>query len=501
LIKTSFSIFVIFITLFPAYAQFPGILGYQIGNPAPSGGLLSNGIIDIEGDLVSDALYLGTGKGLSRFQTVLVQTSFNPPVYSFVDSVWSSYTHSEGLGKGGVSALDIKDGYIWLATAFDTTTSLGSFTAGGGIAWSAEADTGWFWMPQPVDSPNDTAGGMHPTTTNIQNITYDIAVLDTAVWIASFGGGLRKYSFADSLWHNIPPDDYPFDVYGRYNHRAFAVISAESLLFVGTAAGINKSADGGETWINYDHSNDGLSGNFITALAYQKTVTHHIIWAATWATDLYASEYHSVSKSEDWGQTWTVCADMNGQYAHNFAFDDSIVYTATDEGLWKSADYGQNWYAIPQMEGINYNYSVLEPEVYSAGQFAGQLWVGTGDGLASSPDYGNTWFVYRAFVSTSAPGEPDTYSYPKPFSPVRWEAVRLQYHLTAPAFVTVKIYDFAMDYVTTVCDNEFRQYAGDWYETWNGTNAKGEIVANGVYFYKLTKNNQGTAWGKIVILD
>ena len=460
--------------------------------------MLSNAIIDIQGDEIGEAVYLGTGKGLSRFQVEIQEISAGN--YIFIDSLWSSYTHSEGLGKGGVSALEIHNGIIWVATAFDTSTSLGHLTAGGGISWSTNPDSGWNWMPQPTDSPDDTTVGT-PTTTNIQNITYDIAATDTAVWIASFGGGLRKYSLNDSAWYNIPPDEHPFDAYGRYNHRAFAVIAPESLLFAGTANGINKSADGGETWVNYNHIDDGISGNFITALAYQHTSERDIIWAATWPTDKYDTEYHSVSKSENWGLTWSVCSGLDGQFTHNIAFDDSIVYAATDEGLWKSIDYGETWYLTPPIEGVNYSYSILEPEVYSCAKHIAQLWVGTTDGLASTPDYGNTWWVYRAFVSTSLPGEPGTYAYPNPYSPARWDYVRLQYNLTAPAYVSIKVYDFAMDYVATVCDGKYRSLPGDWYETWNGHNAQGDIVANGVYFYRLEKSGQGTSWGKIIILD
>lgn len=130
-----------------------------------------------------------------------------------------------------------------------------------------------------------------------------------------------------------------------------------------------------------------------------------------------------------------------------------------------------------------------------------QLWIGTVDGLASTPDYGNNWFVYRAFVPAGESGEPATYAYPTPYSPARRDAVRLQYNLTAPSYITVKVYDFAMDYVATVCNAKYRSIPGDYYETWDGTSSRGEIVANGVYFYKLEKSGQGTAWGKIVILD
>ena len=447
--------------------------------------MLSNSIIDMRGSDFFNVLFLATGKGLSRFNVT--------------DSIWTSYTTADSLGKGGVTALDVREEMIFLATAFDTLTSQGHYTAGGGIAWSANPDTGWAWMPQPVDSPEDTVGGASPTTTNIQNITYDIAITDTAVWIASYAGGLRKYSFADSAWHNIPPDYEPFSALDNYNHRVFSVIAADSFLFVGTANGINKSPDGGNTWVNYNHLNSGISGDFVTALAHQHTDTKDIIWAATWPTDVdQANQTRSVSKSENWGSTWVHCTGMDNQFTHNFAFDDSIVYAADDDGLWKSIDYGETWYLIPPIVGQN-SYAIYQPETYCADVFAGRLWVGTVDGLASTEDYGNTWSVYRAFVSTSIPDEPSTYAYPNPYSPLRWNYVRFQYHLVSPAEVTVKIYDFALDHVVSL-PSQYKT-AGDWSIIWDGRNSRGDIVANGVYFYKLDKAAQGTAWGKIMILD
>ena len=474
----------------------PGYDGFIMNSTTAGGTLLSNAIIDMRGSEEFGGIFLATGRGLSRFQAQVQFIGLGQ--YIFTDSVWTSYVQSDGLGKGGVSAIAIGGGMIWAATAFDTSTSLGGYTAGGGISWTADPDTGWAWMPQPVDAAGDTTV-QTPTTTNIQNITYDIAIVDTAVWIASFGGGLRKYSLAANQWFNIPPDNNKFNAYAYYNHRAFSVIAADSLLFVGTAAGINKSPDGGASWLNYNFDDDGISGNFVTALGYQHYGDKDIIWAATWPTD--EEQYHSVSKTENWGLTWTVCSGMNGQFTHNFAFDDSIVYAATDEGLWKSIDYGDNWYLLPQIKGVNSGFSILEPEAYAADTYGGQFWLGTGDGLASTPDYGNTWFVYRAYVSTASSGQPGTYAYPNPFSPARWEAVRLQYNLTAPASVTIKVYDFALDFVATVVNGKYRDIPGDYYEEWDGRNREGEIVANGVYFYKLDKSGQGEAWGKIVILD
>jgi flagellar hook assembly protein FlgD len=64
----------------------------------------------------------------------------------------------------------------------------------------------------------------------------------------------------------------------------------------------------------------------------------------------------------------------------------------------------------------------------------------------------------------------------------------------------VKIYDFAMNLVVTLADGKDVS-AGVWYdEFWDGRNEKGDMVANGVYFFKVQSSGDQTEWGKLVIL-
>ncbi|MCK4404345.1 MAG: hypothetical protein KAW02_04575, partial [candidate division Zixibacteria bacterium] len=66
--------------------------------------------------------------------------------------------------------------------------------------------------------------------------------------------------------------------------------------------------------------------------------------------------------------------------------------------------------------------------------------------------------------------------------------------------VTIKIYDFAMNLVITLADGQHR-FAGEEYDQpWNGRNEKGDLVANGVYFFKVEAAGGQTEWGKLVIL-
>lgn len=414
------------------------------------------------------------------------------------------YSTAEGLGKGGTSAVGVRDGVIWVATAFDSATAVGDYDVGGGLSYSADGGATWNWIPQPVDALDDTLNGKAPTTVAVQNVTYDIAFRDNEIWIASWAGGLRKSADSGQTWETVPPDKLPFDVLANLNHRAFSVISADNGLWVGTSGGINKSTDGGKFWTNYTYQNEsGISGNFVVALGEQKYQGNSVIWAATWQAEDF-EEYNAVSITENGGLTWKTV--LHGEKAHNFAFNGNEAYVATDNGLYLSIDFGETWVLFPRIQDNSGN-AIYTNEAYSAGVKGSDLWVGTADGLAKTNDWGNTWNVFRAYQPAGTDGEPETYAYPNPFSPSRHNRlygegyVRLQYRTNEETRVTIKIFDFGMNLVKDLVADKFREGNVDAYEVWNGRGNDGRIVANGVYFYRLEREGEKPVWGKIVVLD
>jgi len=464
---------------------------HPLGNPIR--GPLSNSINDIQ--IIDDEVWIGS-YGLSR-------TADN-------GATWTGYSQADGLGKGSISAIAERNGTIWVATGYDTLVpNSGALSAGGGLSCSTDQGKTWHWIPQPIDSLNETAYA--PTTTHIQNLSYDIALTDEAIWIASWGGGLRR-SFdieTGESWKVVTVDDLPFDVSNNnYIHMAFSVIYDETALWVGSAAGIHKSMDGGETWTTFNHQNqpEGISGNFVVAIAHQPTNEKDIIWAAT-IEAVDADEYRAVSKTEDGGLTWTVM--LENEFAHNFEFDpvDGAVYVATDNGLFKSLDYGETWAVFPQIIDSETGEKVYTTEINSVAVGTDQtLWAGTNDGLAQSADLGVTWTIHRAFQTPGENKRPKTYAYPNPFSPLRHNLingdghVRFQYCTSEDVKVTVRVYDFGMSLVKTVVDGKDRP-AGDFSEVWDGRNELGDMAANGVYFYKITFSKGETLWGKVMVVN
>jgi ligand-binding sensor domain-containing protein len=461
-------------------AQAQVIQSYQIGASAfAQSGLAGNGVTDIQPG--AGMLWFGTGNGLSR--TLDGGRSFE------------TIGPAQGVGRGSVSAIWTSNDTIWVATAGDTLTKVaeGYLPLGTGLSVSVDNGNTWRHFPQPGETP-------------IQNLAYDVTVLDGVVWIASYGGGVRKSADWGETWQEAAPDSFLFDPGVKLNHRGFSVISAEGALWVGTAGGINKSVDGGKTWQNFNHTNQQkpISGNFIVALAQQKYRNRSIIWAATWKAE-GEDESYAVSKTEDGGLTWTVT--LQDEKAHNFAFDDSVVYVATDNGLYKSIDEGETWYLFPPITDTISGEKVYTTEIYSAYAEDGALWIGSSDGVAHTQNNGYTWDIFRAFQPTGQGSTPRTYAYPNPFSPVRHNLiggdgyVRFQYNTRSSTQVTIKVFDFAMDLVATVVENKSRPGGADFSEVWNGRNDYGDAVANGVYFYRLELSGDGTYWGKVMIVN
>lgn len=448
----------------------------------PARGLASNTVTDI---LVhGNTIWFGTGDGLSRTAD---------QGQSFV-----SFGVDQGIGKGSLSALIVSDEVVWVATGFDTLTEFGQLQAGGGLAYSLDDGETWTSVPQPG-------------VTNVQNITFDIALRGSEVWITSFGGGLRKSVDLGQSWEIVTPDSFIFDPANILNHRAFSVITVDSILWVGTAAGINKSTDGGSTWTNFNHANqlEPISGNFVVALANQRFHGEDIIWAATVETTVESedlTEFRGISWSEDQGFTWRTA--LRGEFAHNFAFDDSVVYVVTDNGLYKSIDGGGTWALFPNIVNANGTRRILTHEYFAVGVSSGHtVWVGTADGLAKTFDNGLSWEIFQTFEPTAQQSSPRTYAYPNPFSPSVHNIldgmghVRIQYNTTQTTRVTLKIYDFAMQLVTTVVENKARPAGDDFYEIWDGRDSRGVQVDNGVYFYRLDLDDEGSFWGKVIVLN
>ena len=460
----------------------------------------SNILIDLKIGL--RALWVGSGDGVGRY--TLSQLSSD-----VTNGLWLNSRSGEDIGRGSLSGLAVGTipgvgDVVWAATVYDSTIEGESFQVGGGVGYSLDYGVSWTWFDQPVDA--DTTTSYEPTTTPVLNNIFDIAIQGTRVWIASFGGGLRYYDMAaaNPMWTVRPPDNLPFDAASYRNHLAVSVTANDSTLWVGTSSGINRSFDSGENWQRFSFSSSDtntISGNWVTGITLQPLDGNRIrVWTITRTTDV-PGEFSGVSMSEDLGLTWkrVLGTSDNPIVAHNIAVQDSIVYVATNDGLYKTVDAGATWGVFGNVyDPVTHERTYLS-DTYAVAADSAHLWMGGIEGLAGSSDGGNSWRLMRKAAPVGGAGEPGTYAYPNPFSPSRHDIVRLRYHLPRTEKVTVEIYDFALELLIRPLKDEVYP-AGDHDAVWDGLGPGGKTIANGVYFYRVITED-GESWNKIMVLD
>lgn len=477
----------------------------------------SNVITDIV--IHHDTIWLGTGKGLSRSTDG--------------GRSWKNYFNTPEFGAEDISAIAVRNNEIWVATAHSVEKNDQSLPEGSGFRVSTDGGNSWKVLPQPLDEYNvDTVNYNSKSfiralgiTTPINNITYDIAISDSGVWITSFAGMARKWNRATEKWELvvIPPDNLSsishndslqFDMspsggalglQNNLNHRAFSVLAEnDSNIWIGTAGGINKTTDGGYSWTKYSFRGDNpnsISGNFIVAIGKQELNGKKIIWASANPTD--EGEKRSVSYTEDGGITWKHA--LIGEFAHNFGFKGDIVYVPTDNGIFRSNDFGTSWIKSGTIYDAANRQRYTQSEFYSAAAQGDTVWFGGVDGTIKTIDnathpFGSNWNIIHASQSLSSIS--NTYAYPNPFAP-NDEIVRIHYstETSVSAIVTLRIFDFGMNLVRTVVQNVLRSGTIEHDEIWDGRDSKNTFVTNGVYFYQLTIDNNEPRWGKILVIQ
>lgn len=506
----------------------------------------SNTINDIL--IVGDTVWIATSRGLSKS----TDQGLN----------WTNYYQNPAFGTESVSALayDKATHSIWCSLAHSTMAGGQSLPEGSGLRFSTNGGTTWKTVPQPIDAitdtieiyGNDTINAL-PVTVKIQNISYDVAITPNVVWIASFAGGLRKNRI-DSLIANptshwsrviLPPDnkysisptDTSFDfclspASGKYcstgnlNHRVFSLAVAEdSILYVGTANGINKTTDAlkavntnfSPSWTKYNHQQNpdsSITGNFVVALHYESGSNPKTLWAATWKAE-DANESYGVSFSQNGGKNWQKTLVDNKVY--NFAnYQDNTVIPA-DNGLYRTSNFGATWLLAGNIVDSKTKSTLQSSAYYSAcfSEDGKALWIGSGEGLARQVQTGNNswtsdWQIF--FASQKLTANSESYAFPNPYSP-KTDVCKIKYSTGGNSqSVTIRIFNFGMKPLRTVIQNAQRgnpthsvntssNGVNGVIDTWDGKDDAGQVVPNGVYFYRIDVGSNEPVFGKIMVLQ
>lgn len=471
-----------------------------------------------------DTVWVGTGGGLSK------STDFG--------ETWQTFE----FGDEGISALAINNDTVWVATWHPFEDPFGEIIpVGSGLHYSADGGRNWTDIPQPVDAPDDSSivYGINtlralPITAVENNFTRSIAFTENTIWITSFAGGTRKSTDKGQTWQRVVlPPDYldeikPADTLDftlspssgalgfeeNLNHRAFSVVAVnDSVLYVGTANGINKSVDGGKSWKKFNHQNqeDGISGNFIVEMNFDKS--RNTLWAATWKA-LGETEYYALSSTSDGGENWNIFLVGERVHSVGFVFDkngtellSSSILAGTENGIFRTVDSGETWIAAPPMvdEVTRNSITTKEFRAFNSQLLSDNthyLWFGTTQGLTRFHETGGIWQgEWKVYIASAGKlPEEETFAFPNPFSPDD-EVLKIKYSTGEDnANVTIRIFDFDMNPVRTLIQNVSRNGNTEHIEYWDGRDDNGAIVPNGVYFYRIESGSSKPLYGKIMVM-
>ncbi|HRE41840.1 MAG TPA: hypothetical protein PLG90_10960 [Ignavibacteria bacterium] len=489
-------------------------------NPTTSKYPVSNFYTDII--VAGDTVWFATGSGIMR------------TIDNFRN--FQSYFGLEPFGDDDISGFHVNKRIVVGATAISEEISGESVPTGTGIKVSTDYGVNWNAYPQPVDQQSDTIiqyGSNNirclPVVVRQQNLSYDVAITknqnDTnnfTIWITSFAGGLRKSTDYGQTWIRVvlPPDNldsiYPGGTYNftldpriNLNHRAFTVLGVDdSVIYVGTANGINRSTDYGVSWRKFTYQNsggnnngNGVSGNFVVDLYAMPYGNQKIIWGATRRAE-DNNEKNGLSYSAN-GTNWNYT--LKDVSTNGITSKDSIVYGLTSDGLYRAKYLTFDWSSPPLIFDEQTKDKVTTKLFYSGAAINDSVYFGSADGLLRTIETGlpwvSKWKIFRAISPINFNSDLKTYAAPNPFAPDD-EVVRIFYKTNKlSAKVTINVFDFAMNPVRTVIQNATRTGMDELYTQWDGKDDKGSRIANGVYFYRIKIDNETETWGKILVIQ
>lgn len=435
--------------------------------------------------------------------------------------------------RNSTFSVDGKGSTIWAGLGYSSSgDGTGSVQAAGGYVFSTDGGETFTYRGPHLDDAADmevvyganrleALAIIVPEQSPPYDISYDPQTGD--VWIAAWASGVRRSTDQGRTWQRVvlPPDslDYihPDSTYdfvvapqrggsGHLNHMGFSILVDESgTIWAGTPRGVNRSEDG-LSWrrISADGTPNSLTGSWVISIEEQQLEgAQNAIWMATWnAGEAGEMGQFGVTVTRDGGDTFEQL--LIGERVYDFAFDhDETVYVAGESGLFITNDNGVTWRTVRRFRDATDPNRFVRPDVnvFAVATTRDALWVGTSDGLMKSTDGGSTWLIFRTDVPlrpeepTAAAPAVETYAYPNPFSPRADRFVRIRFDSNGVGD-RIRIFDFAMNHVRSI-DVEGGT-SGTREVTWDGRDADGFRVANGVYFYAVEADD---AWGKIHVLE
>lgn len=362
----------------------------------------------------------------------------------------------------------------------------------------------------------------------------DINFLGDSAFVVSEIGLRFTYSGEDPTWVYQIKDSTSND---RLDNDIITVMEVKGdTIFIGTDNGFAISNDRGESFkiyrvntdslkadlvVNYAKNVYGITSDFIPVLGVQYiegeyarvwVSNHPLLGPAAISVGLvtpvdsagYPVHPDSLEKAVGYERRWE--AVYQDGFAWNYAFNGDSVFAATDGGLlFNHADTGLTWDTIPLVDSAGNPLVHPEAAVYAVEVIGNYLWVGTEDRTVRFDLSDLSKVDLSLYVVDSTTTFDQVYAFPVPFSHSLSLGVDFHFVVEKEAYITLNIFDFAMNLVTQVIDNQFYPPGiypaeGSFRPTWDGRNDKGEQVAVGVYYFKVEYSTGEVRWGKLAVI-
>ncbi len=292
--------------------------------------LASNRINDIAYD--GETWWYATDRGT---------TKFNDSTFIFL-----TYNTDNGLPGNFVSAIGAA-GNLVCAGIYDTLsqTSLG-------FVVSTNGGRDWF-----TETPEQATGA--------NKMVEKISVHGGDIWAACNQGGLIRSTNQGMTWTNYYLDSTntsPADVRNRIHCVDIAPRESFTKVLAGTDSGLVSFYFANlatlDSAVYRPLVDDTLHGQQVVSISTMVTANGDEIWAATHTLRTGSDVRSAILRSLDGGSTWT--SNLTGPPAVTpndisivDQFKDTLVWVATDEGLYQTVDFGQHWNSPPVADQAN----------------------------------------------------------------------------------------------------------------------------------------------------
>lgn len=465
-------------------------------------------------DAQADTLRLGTDSGLVQLFMDPAGALDSSRFYVFTEDANSSARVTKVRTQRFFTDTTLDSTAIW--TVNQRTTIDGSPIV------ARSSDGGLSWDPLQIGQ-------------GVAELSHDVNFTGDTVYIVGTQGAKRIVSFSPGMFvtgftikDSVTTDDFSGDtlttieVHGDTifigTKNGFAIAnardSAQPPKFKITRINTDTLVANAVVQFQYNIANPfvaGVTGNFVPAMEVQyRGADPAIVWASCRPTGSGQSNGIAAGavvpvllpdSSFIFERLWVSVYD---DFAWNFAFNGDTVFAATDNGLIFSSDTGFSWDTMQFIDSAGNEIYDASRSVFGVEVIDGNLWVG-GEDRVLIVDLDS--LVSRGFfvVDTTTPAE-EVYAFPVPYSYAQHSGKKItfRFELRQDALVTIEVYDFAMNLVSRVKDNE--PFTSGFYPNlnkraeWDALNGQGNELSVGMYYFKVVFSTGETRWGKLAII-